>query len=176
MTNSLLLPLIKKFREQDMTAFSIIYDEFKKLIYLYSGRLVDDDAVQDLTLFLLELLYGINLSKFHPDSSDTLKRYIAVSIKNKYISLSKERQKLISTSVELCDDLLINSESVFEGLDICEALKVLTLRQRLIIIYRYIYCYSDAEISSLLSISRQAVNRLKNRAIKTLQEFYFEKG
>ncbi len=175
MVNSLLLPLIKKFREQDMSAFTIIYDEFKKLIYLYSGRLSDDDAVQDLTLFLIELLYSINLSMFNCDSTDTLKRYIAVSIKNKYIALSKEKQKYLYFSVGLCDNLLANSESVLEAIDICEALKLLTHRQRLIIIYRYIYCYSDAEISSLLSISRQAVNRLKNRAIETLKEFYTEK-
>lgn len=32
-------------------------------------------------------------------------------------------------------------------------------------IYRYYYEYSDSKIAKILGISRQAVNRLRNRAI-----------
>lgn len=175
MHNSLLLSLIKKFKEQDMNAFTIIYDEFKKLILLYSTKIQDEDATQELTLFLIELLYNIDISKFKNDFSDSLKRYIAVSIRNKYISLSKQKVKYINQTSELFEDIFLTEQPFCEKLDIYRALSKLTYKQKTVIIYRYIYCYSDAEIAKLFSISIPAVNRLKNRALETLKEYYFEK-
>ncbi len=174
MKNSLLKCLIGKFRAQDMTAFSLIYDEFKRLIYLYSGRLCDDDSVQDLTLFLIELLYSIDISRFTSDNSDSLKRYIAVSLKNKYIALSKEGEQYKKMCGEFYDGLYFTQAPPKEEIELVEALECLTSRQKIIIIYKYIYCLSDSEISNRLGISRQAVNRLKNRALITLKQFYFQ--
>ncbi len=50
----------------------------------------------------------------------------------------------------------------------------LTEQQRKIIVYRYIYGYSIQEISDKLNVSRQAVNRTKNRAIKIIRSVYTE--
>ena len=172
MCNSLLKSLIEKFREQDMSVFAIIYDEFKRLIYLYSGRLGDDDSVQELTVFLIELLYSVNLNSFKSDNSDGLKRYIAVSLKNKYISLSRKIQQLSTMNTELYENIAFTDIKTDESITLFSALEDLTARQRAIIIYKYVYCYSDAEICKLLGISRQAVNRLKNRAFITLRQFY----
>lgn len=175
MYNSLLKGLIEKFRKQDMNAFTLIYDEFKRLIYLYCGRLGDDDAVQEMTLFLIELLYGIELSRFKSDESDGLKRYIAVALKNKYIAIAKENQHYKSCCGELFEEYAQNSLAP-EQLLISEALECLTDKQRIIIVYKYIYCLSDCEISAITGISRQAVNRLKNRALHILKQFYFDKA
>ncbi len=171
MCNSLLKSLIKKFREQDMSSFTIIYDEFKRLIYHYSGRLGDDDSVQELTVFLVELLYSIDIDLFKSDTTDGLRRYIAVCLKNRYIALSREFQKLRAMSFELFD-YSAGTEISDDMLIISEALNILTTRQKAIIIYKYIYCYSDTEIAKMLNTSRQAVNRLKNRAFVTLRQFY----
>ncbi len=171
MCNCLLINLIKKFKKHNMNVFTVIYDEFKDLILLYSARLGGEDTTQDLLIFLIELLYGIELSRFGYDQSDTLTRYIRVSLKNKYISLSKENQryKTLSEAFEDCSYLFHTNDEYF---GISEALKLLSKKQQLIITYKYIHNYSDAEISEMLDISRQAVNRLKNRALTILKEFY----
>ena len=173
MENGLLKSLIIKFRNQDMNAFAMIYDEFKRLIYRYSGKLCDDDAVQELTLFLIELLYNIDLTKFKDNGEDGLKRYIAVSIKHKYITVSKANDNYnnICEAADICDN---SFSDILENLSAKEALKCLSPKQRVIIIYKYFYCLSDSEIAKLTGISRQAVNRLKNRALLLLKEFYSE--
>lgn len=48
----------------------------------------------------------------------------------------------------------------------------LTELQRKIILLKYIYGYSDQEIANRLKISRQAVNRAKNRGVKIIRENY----
>ncbi|HAQ41984.1 MAG TPA: hypothetical protein DCM73_14895 [Clostridiales bacterium] len=50
----------------------------------------------------------------------------------------------------------------------------LTELQKKIIVYRYIYGYSSQEIAQKLKVSRQAVNRTKNRAIKVIKTVYDE--
>ena len=79
--NCLLKPLIKKVKKQDMTAFPLIFEEFKKLINFYGAKLGYEDAASELTLFLIEMLYEINLSKFPDDSGEDIQKYIVVSIK-----------------------------------------------------------------------------------------------
>lgn len=172
MCNLELKQLIEDFRHEDMTAFGFIYEEFKRFINLYSRRLDYEDATQELTIFLIELLYDIDLSKFPSSDSDGLMRYIAVSLRNKYIVLSKENYKYKSMSAEIYESEVFSCDTLDERLNIEEALKALTNRQRLVIIYKYIFDYSDAEISNILGISRQAVNQNKNRAFITLRKFY----
>ena len=171
MSNSLLKSLILCFRKGDMSAFTLIYDQFKKLIFHYSNKICSDDAMQELNIFLIELLYEINLSHFPNNDDNSIQRYISVSIKNEFLKILKRNAKYHS----LCCDTYskeFSSNSCFDDLFIKEALEELSEKQRLIIIYKYIYNYSDIEISNALDISRQAVNRLKNRALDRLKAYY----
>lgn len=170
MQNSLLIPLVLRFRNQDMCAFNMIYDEFKRLIYHYSGKLWDDDAVGELTLFLIELLYSAPVERFPPDETDSFKRYIAVAIKHKYIALLKDKLKNEHTCDILESDFF--EEDILSNISVKEALKCLSSKQRIIIVYKYFYCLPDSQIAQILGITRQAVNRLKNRALSLLKEFY----
>lgn len=170
MENRLLIHLTERFRNQDMNAFAAIYDQFKKLIYHYSGKLWDDDAVQEMTLFLIELLYSAPLERFQRDASDSFKRYIAVAIKHKYIAILKENLRFDRCCNLLESDLC--EEDLETNLSVKEALKCLSSKQRIIIVYKYFYCLSDSQIAEMLGITRQAVNRLKNRALLLLKEFY----
>jgi len=172
MSNRILLGLIRRFKAYDSAAFSEIYDDFKGLIIFYSGKLADEDASQELTIFLLELLYSIDLTAFKADNSDGLRRYIAVSLRNKYIYLSREKQRYGILCNQLYENNAFFTETTDEKISIYEALNTLSKRQRLIMIYKYIYNYSDVEIADMLNISRQAVNRLKNRSVASLKQFY----
>jgi DNA-directed RNA polymerase specialized sigma24 family protein len=45
---------------------------------------------------------------------------------------------------------------------------VLSEKQRIVVIAKFVSGYSDVEIAKFLNISRQAVNKLLRRALKTL--------
>ncbi len=171
MSNILFKNLILRFRKGDMNAFTAIYEQYKKLILFYSSKVGDDDTIQELNIFLIELLYDIDISVFDNSSQNGIHRYIAVSLRNKYLKLAKNK----SEYSKLCCELYENEfkcDLSEENLFIDEVLKNLSDRQRLIIIYKYVYNYTDAEIAFMLNITRQAVNRLKNRALSVLREYY----
>ncbi|MBP3600410.1 MAG: sigma-70 family RNA polymerase sigma factor [Clostridia bacterium] len=172
MNNAELLRLIEKFRKRDMLAFSAIYAEFERLIIFYSCKSGGEDYIQELTIFLIELLYSIKTEKFKKDGSLCLKKYIAVAIRNKYITLCREALKYESHLAQAEEKDFGYYSSAEERILIKDILKKLSPRQRMVIKYKYIYGYSDIELSCLLNISRQAVNRLKNRAITALKEYY----
>ena len=174
MENCCLLGLIDRFRKRDMTAFPIIFNEFEKLINFYSYKLSDEDAFQELTTFLLELLYNLDFRVFKKDSSDSLKRYIAVCIRNKYIAISKGIEKHKTADFPVFENAAADYSDFLQSQILKDAVRLLPPKQRRLIIYKYIYNYSDVEIAEFLNISRQAVNRLKNRAIENLKAYYTE--
>ncbi len=172
MYNYVLKGLVESFRMQDMAAFEVIFEEFKKSIYYYARKQKNEDIIGELTLFLIELIYRIDIERFSDDKSEDMRKYISVSIKNKYISICRKNASENAVLREAYENDLISDYSQERHLDICEALELLTPRQRDIIVCRYIYCLSDFEISQIFKISRQAVNRLRNRALKELKEYY----
>lgn len=174
MSNNLLKPLIEKFKKQDMSAFPIVYEEFKKLIGFYSYKLGYDDAIQDLSLHLIETLYNIDLSNFSCEDTLGLKKYIAVSLRNKYISLSIENAKYKRCSDALYENLSSDFQNYDDKVFLLECLDILSDKQKVILIYKFVYGYSDLEIANSLDITRQAVNRIKNRGLLTLRNFLEE--
>ena len=142
---------------RNMTRFGELYGVFEKLIGIYSRRIDKDDTAQELTLFLLETVYSVDLARFNPDGSDTLKRYIAVSLRNKYIRLSAAAAQYEKMSDRLCDP---------------DGLKTLTKKQRIAVVYRYVYGYSDAELAIFFNCSRQAVHGLILRGLDLLKKYY----
>ena len=169
MENRMLKNLILSFRGGEIKAFPVIYEEFKKMINFYSRKIGDEDSGQELMMFLIETLYGIELERFISDSNDNLKRYIAVALRNKYIALSKANVRDLTMLLDLYEKDAIYNYSDDEIL-LRDMLGSLSEKQRKIIIYKYIYGYSDLEISKILCISRQAVNRLKNRGFDIIRE------
>lgn len=158
-----------------MEHFEKIYEVFKKLILYYVRRLKrDEDAFQELNIFLIELLYQIPLDRFCIDQSCDLKNYIAVSIRNRYISYSKMKQIQETLFVDYCEQIAAcegEIEDFENSMIIAQGLALLTKKQKLVINYKYTCGYSDAEISEELHISRQAVHRLKTRGLLILKEF-----
>lgn len=172
MYDHVLKNLIISFRKQDVGAFELIYDEFKDIIYYYARKQNNEDIVGELTLFLIELLYRINLNNFKSNTSVDIRKYISVSLKNKYIGILRKQMKECLIVREVYEEDLIYNNPAPMYLDICDALKKLTERQKSVIICKYIYCLSDSQISEIFKISRQSVNKLKNRALNVLKEYY----
>ena len=152
-----------------MTAFPLIFEEFKKLINFYGAKLGYEDAASELTLFLIEMLYEINLSKFPDDSGEDIQKYIVVSIKNKYIALSRQRLKSMYFENELFEESCGYIEDFDNHFCCIQGVNRLNGVQRRIVLYHYIYGYSIAEIADCFGVSRQAVNKTKNQALEILR-------
>ena len=174
MSNRVLKFYIESFKNQKTEVFPLLLSHYKQLIHYYAARLKCEDGFQELTLFFIELLFSIDTEKFVSDNSTSLARYISISIKHKYIEISKRiarYEKLHMPFFENCFETV--NETQFR-LEIEEILKFLSEKQRKVIIFKYFHDYSDAEIGEFLGISRQSVFRLKNRALKTIRQFYIE--
>ena len=178
MNNTELIYLIKAYQRGNREQFHIIYEIFEKLIYHYTYRMKnDEDMFQELNAFLIELLAQLPLDSFSPDDSAGLQQYIAVSIRNRYISYSRQKQARETLSVNYCEQIATcgeNSDNWERRMILSEALSLLTEKQKQVILCKYIYGCTDDEISEDLHISRQAVNRLKTRGLTVLRKFLKE--
>ena len=171
MENSCLLALLDKFRKGDMSVFPVIFSEFEGLIKHYSRKSDAEDTAEELSVFLLELLYKLDISRFVRVPGNGLSRYIAVSIRNKYIAYSCQNERFRKAT--LCtpsENTYIEDFSKLTFLK--DALRYLTPKQKAVIQLKYIYNYSDVEIGLKLNITRQSVNQIKNRAIERLREYF----
>ncbi len=171
MENGCLITLIKKFREKDMSVFPVIFAEFEGLIYHYSLKCQAEDTFEELTVFLLELLYKVDISRFQKLTGEGLKRYIAVSLRNKYLAFSKA-DTVLKKNNQFLDEFVSVEPDFLEEFIFREGLEKLTPKQREIIVFKYLHNYTNNEIAKILNISRQAVNQIKNRAVETLREYY----
>lgn len=172
MVNNGLKNKVKNFKAGNKAEFSGIFAEFERLIHFYTNRVGLEDTFQELTLALIEVLADCNPARFASD--EALRRYIAVCIRNRYILFSKHCC-FSDRSLEDCDPADCDTEKA-ETQFLEDALERLSDKQRLVVVYKYLYGYSDEEISAFLRITRQAVNRLKIRAMEQLRFYYFDKG
>ena len=160
--------LISRFRDGDDLAFFSIYDCFEKQLESYAYKVNREDTLQDLRVHLLHIMHTINLNKFEDCNSDSIQRYIKVCLRHYYIKLSRERY-----SPDVPSEYIQRSTyDPISKIDMGDAIHTLSDKQQAVIMYKYILGYSDVEIAHILNISRQAVNRLKNRGIQTLANIY----
>ena len=172
MKNLELIKLIDDYRKHKDKSFDDIYVHYKKLLYFYGGKIGDKDAVHELSAFLAEMLFKINILKFEKDNSDDLHRYIAVCLRNEYYAILKRKQNAKLSFSELTADIPEPHRNIDNSIFIRECLALVSDTQKKILVLRYFYDYSDYEISEKLHISRQAVNKARKKAIDKIRNFY----
>lgn len=165
-------------KQRNTKAMQYMVDKFTPLISKYSYLLNYEDAKQDMTLAFIEVINSIPIQNFQIQHSQyPILGYIKYSIKNKYIYLSKRKNAMLYfenlDSNEGRYGVADDKTKVDDAIMLRNALSILTKRQRKIILLKYYYVFSDIEISQKLSISRQSVNRLKIRALKSLRQYFF---
>jgi len=149
-----------------------IIRKFNPLIKMYTKKLAYDGAETDMIIDLLEI---IDKYPFHRDeiSESNFLAYVAVSMKNKYIKLSKKHGEILNNEVELTEgvykDTSINSDpenaTIFKLL-----LEELTVHQRKVIEDLYLNGYSEKELAAKYNVSHQAINKIKWKALQKLKE------
>ncbi|WP_129596241.1 RNA polymerase sigma factor [Anaerophilus nitritogenes] len=148
-----------------------IYLRFNPTIKKFSRKLRYEEAETDLIIALLELIRDINLNKLHMQSDGAIVNYIYRFLKNKSINLLKKNilQNLKTVPLEstIISDAKIHIDSMIFTSSLINSLPSL---QREVIKRKFVQEFSDREIANLLGISRQAVNRAKNRGLHNLRK------
>lgn len=173
--NKWLKERIQAYRDGDQGACYEIIEKFTKLITLYARRLKSEDAYQDITVNLLEVLMAVDLQRFD-DESNALQRYLAICIRHKYVYIAIKKQREDSTRKNLPVDDCLHSNTLIpftaDRLFLQEAFDRVTPQQRRVLILHYVYGYTIAEIGKILGVSRQTANGLRQRAIHDLRMAY----
>lgn len=174
-----LYKIVNDCKNKNKDSILIMVEKFTLLIKKYSKRLGYDGADTDLIITLIETINALPIFGKNVVKEDKyIVGYITTSIKHKYIYLSKKYSKAYEKEVELNLDITSTGESNImeeERVLVRVLLDKLPELQRNIIIKKFIKDCTEVEIANELNISRQAVNRAKNRALKNLKK-YLEKN
>lgn len=152
-----------------------LYDKFLPKIKKCSRKLNYDTAETDIVIQFLEFIKNTNFNALNYKCDGAVVNYTSKFFTNAYLNLLKKYKTKIQYVYLDAEDTFVREVPYYdktEDLDIY--LSCLTELQRKVIILKYIYGYSDNEIAKKLQISRQAVNRVKNRGFNTIKEKILE--
>jgi len=159
----------------DEESIAILCNKFQPLIMKYSRNLNYEMAKTDIIIRFLEFIKNTDFEVLNLKCDGAVMNYTKIFFKNTFINLLKAKkhsENFIYLDDESsfiqdvpCYDDQINLEGVY--------FSYLTDLQKKVIIDEYIYGYSEKEIADKLHISRQAVNRAKNRGIKIIEDIYY---
>lgn len=149
-----------------------VIEMFKPLIRKYSKMIDGEDAEQDLKIFLINLLNKIPVDSDRLYEDKAIFAYIAKSLRSEYIKLSKKRDKKILNEVEIDLDVDLGSNELESEIELLDMFKVLSEKEAYIIKLIYVYYLSVTEVAEYMNISRQAVNKTKNRALNKIKKIY----
>ncbi len=173
------------FRSQGGNSDSTIalINKFNPLLKKYSYQLHYDDAYNDLLVDFIDLLHNIKLDSVYHKCEGGLVSYISKSIQSSYIKKLAALKKLRNFIPEsnFAEEELYSLEAVsavndiyfeyeFPGIE-----RVLTKPETDVIKMIYLMEYSVCETAQELGTSRQAVNQMKNRALKKLKTQFLDK-
>lgn len=164
--------------QRNSQQMEILLRKFEPLVRKYARRihkLEIDDAMQEMSLAFLQLIRKMDLSKFSgPDADKLFLAYLRRAMETRFLDIVKQQENTIIIAFDEVanQDQEDESLSLEDRLELREMLGGLTDVQQKVIIAKYLDGYSDAEIAARLHISRQAVNRAKNRAIAYLKVRY----
>ena len=163
--------LISKAKNNSDDAKIAIIEKFSPIISKYSYKLGYEDAKQDLILFVLTLIPKI------PDNfkeGAQLVSYIAKAVYCQYIKLSKSYCAISNVEI-YSNDFFSYIPSNFQLSNVDNSVFIENLLSKLskyhwqIIYLHYIEGYSIQELADYYHLSRQAVNKAKNSALKILK-------
>lgn len=171
---------IRRAQFGDQQTMLDLVEQFMPLLKKYAYKLHTEDALQELTLRFLEIVFCMPLDSLKVDSDYAIISYVNCSVKNAYIALLKKYLKSKSDSLswdELTEmqQLKISNHSekqypekicFDELLDTCPQL---TEKERYVLTMIYYYGYSSAKIAKTLSSSRQNINQIKKRALEKMR-------
>lgn len=177
------LDIIEKSQGGDGDATLKLTEKFNPLLKKYAYKLFYEDAYNDLLLDFIELLHNIQIKNIHNKSEGSVVSYICTSIHSSYIKWLMEVKRLrnILLYSDLNDNELYYIEAISASNDLYQEYelslikKILTKQELKAISMIYFTGYTVTEIANFEGTSRQAVNQMKNRALKKLRNTFLDK-
>lgn len=167
--NSLRYLLLSAIKDEHSPEVYLIIEKFDPILNKYARQLEYDCAKTDLIIFLIELIRKSTIEVMARYEEGQLVNFFVRALRNKRVDLyRKNSQKFTEIHTE---EILAIEDNFNFVLDISlqQCIAELTEQQRKVILGKYIDGYSDKEIANQMNISRQAVNRLKTRALESLK-------
>ncbi|MHC1723439.1 MAG: RNA polymerase sigma factor [Aminipila sp.] len=164
-----LLEVLKLANGGNQEAICYFIKKFQLLIRKYARQLNYDCAETDLIIYLLEFIKKMDIEKICKLSEGEIVNYIIRLLRNKKIDIYRKNCLAIEEIHTEEERYIENELEIEDQMDLNQLINTLPDKHRTVIVSKYIYGYSDAEIGTSLGISRQAVNKLKNKALKNLR-------
>lgn len=151
-----------------------VIGKFTPTIKKFSRELGYETSETDLIISLINIIKRIKLNTLKLDNDGVIISYIYNALKMKKIDLFRKHVKGIQDELEINLELIKgeddrNYNDIENKLFVKEILQILTKNQRDVLVKKFIEGYSDIEIADNLHISRQAVNKMQNKALKILR-------
>lgn len=149
-----------------------IITKFNPLIKSLSRRLQYEESETDLIICLIETIGSIDLHNFDYSNEGPIISYIKNVMHNKSIDLFRKNIVRKKEEVEINYDILADKSNydIETNIFIKDLFNILSELQNKVLCEKFIKDNTDIEIAKKLNITRQAVNKAKNRAIKKLRE------
>lgn len=174
MESSKLKNLFQKAQKGDKDALLMLIEQFMPLINKYKRKLDCDGSETDLLIRFIEIAKSEKTVSITTEKQ--LIKYVETCIKNEYIRLSKNQNKVQKSELLILDNDMPDNRDVYDKIGIKttvrKALNQLTSLQREIIIRSVINNEKEKDIASDLNISQQAVSKAKNKALEKMKKFF----
>ncbi len=175
--------IIIKSQGGDGNATLMLIEKFSPLLKKYAFKLSYEDAYNDLLLDFIELLHNMQIENIHNKSEGSMISYICTSVHSSYIKklIEVKRLRNILLYSDLNDNELYYIEAisatndVYQEYELSFIKKILTKQELSVISMIYFTGYTVTEIANFYGTSRQAVNQMKNRALKKLRNTFSDK-
>lgn len=175
--------IIIKSQGGDGNATLMLIEKFSPLLKKYAFKLSYEDAYNDLLLDFIELLHNMQIENIYNKSEGSMVSYICTSVHSSYIKklIEVKRLRNILLYSDLNDNELYYIEAisatnnVYQEYELSFIKKILTKQELSVISMIYFTGYTVTEIANFYGTSRQAVNQMKNRALKKLRNTFSDK-
>ncbi|WP_133016976.1 sigma factor-like helix-turn-helix DNA-binding protein [Clostridium cuniculi] len=171
MRKELLFNIIEA-KKKNNEAILVILDIFENIINKYSRKLNGADTRQDLYVFLINLINNIDTKLIINYEDKQILLYFSKSLKNEYIRLSKKNAKKSKNEIYMNNELLYDCNKIESNIEILDSIRILTIYEKEIIRLIFFDGYKVSDIAKKTGKSRQAINQVKNRALKKLKKEY----
>ena len=144
----------------DDEAYTYIYREYSQALYAYGMHFTSDkglveDCIQDVFVKIFQ-------NRKHLQSTDNIKLYLFISLKNKLFNIFRKDIKysqidslepVFAAEYTIEDEIIENEKEQFLNEKMIRMLEVLSPRQKEIIYYRFVEGLSYEEICQIMDIS-----------------------
>ncbi len=167
-----LYKLLERVQQGDEEATISVFFRIHGAIKKMSKTLGYEEAESDMIIAFLETIEEIDLNEIYIKNDGGITNYIWAFLRHKCVDLFRKNvsKRIETTNLNL--DILAEDASCFvdNKLFVSMLLNSLPPLQRTVLKRKFMQGFSENEIALVLGISRQAVNRAKNRGLKNLRK------